>query len=250
MLEWKFSPSDYFEEVVEITRDDYTMTIADGQAQAKIDPARYDATPSMLKVLHEALNDRFLGVQLLTHRAYELSKPTMTRVHADGRRDIFIEAEPATCVMSGGDVDFRVTDRDGNVLSDSKLDRIERKRSLAELVASYRATDELLPSLLQSYGAAIRDPNNELVHLYEIRDALAKKFGGESATRATLGMTSPHWSRLGDLCNNQPLRQGRHRGKTSEPLRDANEKELAEARSIARAMIEGYLHHLAASSSS
>lgn len=38
MLEWTFSPHDYFEEVIEIAGQGYTMTIADdGHANAKID---------------------------------------------------------------------------------------------------------------------------------------------------------------------------------------------------------------------
>jgi len=95
LLEWKFSPPDYFEEVIEISRQDYTMTIADGQVHAKIDSATYEADPGIRQQLHDALNDRFLGVQLFTHRGYELSRSTMTRVHPDGRKDIFIEPEPA-----------------------------------------------------------------------------------------------------------------------------------------------------------
>ena len=115
LLEWKFSPADYFEEAIEISRQDYTMRIADGQAQAKIDSAIYEADPGMRQRLEDALNDRFLGVQLLTHRAYDLSRSTMTRVHPDGRRDIFVEAEPARLVLSAGMVDIQITDTDGNV---------------------------------------------------------------------------------------------------------------------------------------
>lgn len=244
VLEWTFAPPDYFEEVIGISRQDYTMTIAQGKVQAKIDFRIYEANPSMRRELHDGLNDRFLGVQLLTHRAYELSSTTMTRVHSDGRRDIFIEPEPARLLISGGTVDFQVTDKDGNVISDSKQDRIEKKKSLAELVTTHGATDGLLASLLLSYDAAVRDSNNELVHLYEIREALTKKFGGENATRSALGISSSQWSRLGHLCNNEPLRQGRHRGKTGGVLRDASEGELTEARGSARAMIKAYLRHL------
>src|SRR4030095_4464701 len=111
VLEWDFSPLDYFEEPIEISRYDYTMIIADGNVQEKIDSSFYEAVPSMRQRLHDALNDRFLGVQLLSHRAYQLSKPTMTRVHRDGRRDFFLEAETGRFDYFGNAVDFRVTDR-------------------------------------------------------------------------------------------------------------------------------------------
>lgn len=245
VLEWKFSPRDYFEEAIEISRQDYTMTIADGQVTAKIDSVIYQANPHMRQGLHNALNDRFLGVQLLTHRAYELFRSTMTQVYPDGRRDNFIETEPA-CIKISGTGEFQVIDKDGNVISDSKRDRIEKKKSLAESIASHRSTDVLLASLLRSYDAAVRDPNNELVHLYEIREALSKKFGGKNTAQSKLGISSSQWSRLGQLCNNEPLRQGRHRGKNCGVLRDATEGELIEVRGIARAMIEAYLQHLEA----
>lgn len=244
LLEWNFTPADYFEEAVEILRSDYAMNIADGKAEAKIESSMFDSDPSIRQALHDSLNDRFLGVQLLNHRPYELSKSTIARLHPDGRRDISIELESECIVVSDGCLDFRVTDKDGNVISDSKHDRIERKKNLAELVSTHRASDSLLSSMLLSYDAGVRDPNNELVHLYEIRDALSSKFGGESAARATLSITATQWSRLGQLCNDEPLRQGRHRGKASKVLRDATEAELAEARGIARAMIEAYLQRL------
>lgn len=249
VLEWKFSSPDYFEDTIKITRQDYTMTIENGQVQAIIDSVIYEANPTMRQTLHDALNDRFLGVQLFTHRAYELSRPTMTRVHPDGRRDISLDIETANMVTTSHAVDIQITDKDGNVISDSKRDRIEKKKTLAELVASHRGEDALLASLLRSYDAAVRDPNNELVHLYEIREAFSKKFGGEKAVLTVLGISSSQWSRLGRLCNDEPLRQGRHRGKAGSALRDATEAEMTEARSIARAMVEAYVRHLETSKS-
>ena len=246
ILEWQFSPPDYFEVPVSISRDGYTMTIADGKVEARIDSATYDTTPSMRRVLHDALNYRFLGVQVLSHRAYELSKSTMTRVHPDGHREIIVFMEPFHEKISFHRVDIKATDIHGKVI-DTKRDRIEKKKSLAELVSTYSSTDTLLPSLLQSYNKAVRDPDNELVHLYEIRDALADNFGGESAARSALSISSSKWSRFGRLCNNEPLRQGRHRGKSGRALRDATEGELTEARDISRAMVEAYLQHLQAS---
>ena len=201
-------------------------------------------TPPCVKDLHDAVNGRFLGVQLLTHKAYNLSRSTMTRLHPDGRRDISVEAEPGHVVVSGFAPDIRVIDKDGNVVHDSKRDRIEKKKSLAELVSTYLTADGLLTSMLESQSAAVRDPNNELVHIYEIREALSTKFGGERGARSALGISCSDWSRLGQLWNNEPLRQGRHRGKSGSALRDATEAELTEARRIALAMIEAYLRHL------
>jgi hypothetical protein len=244
LLEWQFSPPDYFEEAIEVSCHTYSMTIADGKVEAKVEPAIYDANPSMPQLLQDSLNGRFLGVQLLTHRPYELSRSTITRVREDGRRDIFIELTSGIILTSVGSVDIRVTDKDVNIISDSKRDRIEKKKNLAELVATHLPSDVTLAALLRSHDAGVRNPNNELVHLYEIRDALSVKFGGKSGARAALAITTSQWNHLGQLCNDKLLSQGRHRGMTGEALRDASEGELVESRGIARAMIESYLQYL------
>lgn len=184
-------------------------------------------------------------MQLLIHRSYELSSSKLTRIRTDGRKDYFVHIEAAAVAVSVANLDIRVIDKHGNVASDSKRDRVESKERVAELVATHRPIDRLLASLLQSYEEAVHDPNDELVHLYEIRDALSKEFGGDKKARSILGISSSNWSRFGQICNDKPLRQGRHRGRADRELRDASEGELADARRIARAMVEAYLHRLA-----
>ena len=93
ILAWAFSPPDYFEEPIPIHRDDYVMTIAEGKVEARIDAAVFDRDPSIRQRLHNALNDWFLGVQLLIHKPYKLEKSTIVRVDADGRRNFFLEPE-------------------------------------------------------------------------------------------------------------------------------------------------------------
>lgn len=243
IVDWHFSPPDFFEETITISRNDYTMVIENGKVEARTTAAAYDANASMRNELHEALDDRFLGVQLLSHMPYKLSKPRVTKLHPDGHKDFFMELEGTQLKLTGGTVDFQVTDRHGSVVSDSRRERIEKKKSLAELVNAYRSSDAVLSALLKSHGAAVRDPDNELVHLYEIREALCKRFGNEHAARSALGVSSS-WSRFRQLCNDEALRQGRHRGKNVGGLRDATDAELMEARGIARSMIESYLQHL------
>lgn len=242
ILEWHFTPPDYFEQVITVSRDDHTMVIDNGKVEATMLAEVYDAAPSMRDELHGALTARFLAVQLLNRSAFELSKPSMVRVREDGRRDIFVELDSEGIRASAGHVDTRVTDQHGNIVSDSRRDRIEKKQSLADRVSAHSG-DLLLTAMLASHQNSIHDPDNELVHLYEIRDALGARFGGEMKTRNALGIAGSQWSRLGRLCNDEPLRQGRHRGENL-VLRDATHSELEEARAIARSMIEKYVQWL------
>lgn len=90
----------------------------------------------------------------------------------------------------------------------------------------------------------MNNPRNELVHLYEIRDALAKRFGGEKGARSALGITRAQWSELGRLADAEPILQGRHSGAHFGSLRDATAAELSSAREIGRGMIEAYFAYL------
>jgi hypothetical protein len=243
VFEWTFFPPDFFEEPIEIVRDDYTLTIANGKAEARMDSTTYEANPSIRQTLHEGLNDRFLGFQLVNHRAYKLSRSAMTRMHPDGRRDLCLAAEVAA-VSSTGRPALIILGKNGSVICDPKRDRFEKAERLGDLVSTYHSCDETVASLVRSHKASVDDPNNELVHLYEIRDALVTRFRTGKSACSALGTSSNDWDRLGQLCNREPLRQGRHRGKTGSALRDATQSELVEARRIASGMIEAFLLYL------
>lgn len=245
ILEWEFSPADYFEESYEVVRDDYTLSVNLGKAEARVPAELYGSDPEIRQKIHASLNDRFLGVQLLTFRPYTLSSPRRIRLHEDGRRDVIIEVQGVSAIAMGGTLDLRITAADGTVVADTKADRIAEKRLLAERIEKYRPTSSTLASMLASFGAATRDPQNELVHLYEVRDAVSSLFGGKSPAMKALGISAGSWSRLGQLCNDEPLRQGRHRGKNGVSLRDATHAELEEARELARSMLRAYVDFLA-----
>ena len=162
------------------------------------------------------------------------------RLSPDGVRDYFALAEGCRLEMSLGKVDVQIADTAGNVTVDTRSDRIARRIALARS-AGERITDPAANSILRSYAAAVSDPRNELIHLYEILDALKMQFGGEREARKSLGMSETKCRKLGTLANTDPLQQGRHRGRHLGTLRGATAEELIEARAIACMMIEAYL---------
>ena len=243
VLEWTFSPPEYFEEVITVECESYTFIIDNGKVEARIDPAAYDKEHKMRNKLHDELNDRFMGVQLLAYEPYSLSKASMYLLHANGQRDITIFPDSIVMKISVDTIDTVYKDKDGNIVSDSRRDRIEKKKKLAELVAKHRSKDKTLESILGFYKAAIYDPYNELVHLFDIWEALEKRFIKKKAALTTLAISESEYKKLGNPANNDPF-IGRHRGKKVGVSRGATEAELEEARGIARNMIEVYLHYL------
>jgi hypothetical protein len=238
-LEWSYTPADFFEAPVDYTAPNYSVHIADGRALATF---TIDQPDSVFPSVHNALEARFLGAQTVRNRPFQLSSYSTTRKRSDGSSEISISMSD-TLHATIDAVDVVVQDAGGNVTSDTKADRIKATAELAELAAAH-INDTVAAALLKSYNEAINDPSNELTHLYEIRDALSRKFGGDEGARSTLKISRNEWSRFGTLANDEPLNQGRHRGKKLGQLRDATQAELAAARGIARRMTLAYLKYL------
>jgi len=226
-----------FEAPVDYTAPNYTVHIENGRVVAAF---ATDQPDSAFPTVHNELEARFLGAQPFRNKPFQLSSYSATRKRSDGT---LILSVSDTVHVTGGAVDFVIRDAAGNVTPDAKADRIKATNELAQLAAKH-IHDPVAAALLKSYNEAINDPSNELTHLYEIRDALSKKFGGDKNTRSMLNISKNEWSQFGKLANDDPLYQGRHRGKQVGQLRDATQAELAEVRGIARKMVLAYLKSL------
>lgn len=171
-FEWSFTPPDLFEERAELSWSGRTFIADAGKVVARFETSGGpDAWPLLANELHQIVRTQFLAAQVLSHLPFALSRPTYARLRPDGGRDFFIIAETARLTLKMGAPEVRTTDATGNVVYDSRKERVERRKSFAGLAAN-GAGDPVVDSILRSYGAAVNDPGNELVHLYEIRDAL------------------------------------------------------------------------------
>jgi len=244
IIEWTFTPENYFEDGIKEDRGTFELEILNGRVSATLSASIYNGNNKVLDDIHNEVKALFMGVQVVSHRPFNLSKYTLYRQYPDGRKDVTVFPESCVMEVGAGTIDIVITDSAGNVIADTRADRIREKLEFAELSAKHSSTDSPARRMLSSYDASVNDPANELVHLYEIRDALKKKFGKDRTARVSLGISESDWKRLGSLSNNEPLRQGRHRGQSFETLRDATNEELAEARQIAKSMLLAYLKYI------
>ena len=245
-MEWKYSPETYLEKPILISFERGSLEIKNGVAIAKIDPDLYHADSSMREDLTRKIESRLHAVQIMTHKNFELSKPSRTDIREDGKKNYFLEVESGVMTISVGTVDFIVKDKNGNVVSDTKRERLDKQNNFAFLVDKHRKSDATLDQMLTSYQKSVKDPDNELVHLYEIRDSLSDRFGSKKSAIKELGITSNEWDEIGKLANSLPLKQGRHRGKAVGALRDAEQAELEKARKSVTYLIEKYIEYLEA----
>lgn len=238
-LDWVYQPGDFFEVAYRHAESEYELLIEGGRAVATLSIPQDPVGEQLENRIGAHLGAILLVRQLEVHRTYNLEGPRVYQ-HAGGRKNVVIRVGSASAVVSAGQVDIIHRDAAGNVLRDSKAERIAAHTALLDSVAPKLAQSSALRGLLTSYSRSVSDPSNELIHLYEIRDGLANHFGGEQSTCAALNVNRAEWRRLGVLANVEPLEQGRHRGEHVAGRRDATAAELQEARSIVRRWIVAF----------
>jgi len=242
-IEWTYSPTDFFEEPRHIQQEHCELTIKEGKVEAKIDPEYGDPRPALREELDAKLTSLFMGAQLVVAKPFKLSLTSTYHERPGGGKDIFVELSDVIGVVDI-QADIKIVDKDGNVVADTRAkERIRQTHFLADLAAKYGHTDEVAKKILQSHRNAMDDPNDLFVHLYEIRDALKIRFGGEKETKRVLRIPEEEWKDLGRLANAEPLTQGRHRGAKS-GLRDATKQEIDRGVAAAQMMIENYLRYI------
>lgn len=243
-LEWKYSPGIYLEEPILIEFEGGELEIKDGVAIAVIEPEAFHADKSIREELTNKIENRLHAVQIMTHKDFELSKPSRTDIREDGKKNYYLEIESCVINMSVGTLDLVVHDKDGNIISDTKKERLDKQSTFAYLIDKHREHGATLDQMLKSYQQSVKDLKNELVHLYEIRDALFNKFGSKANAIKALGITKTEWDEIGILANSLPLKQGRHRGQYVGTLRNAESAELEMARKSVVHLTDKYLEFL------
>jgi hypothetical protein len=195
--------------------------------------------PQLDRLIATYISDLLVVRQLQVHRKYQLQGPRVYQ-HEGGRRSVSIQVGATDIVVAGVQADAIIQDAAGNILRDTRTERIAEHARLLSSTTPKLARSATLRGLLTSYSRSVADPFNELVHLYEIRDGLSQHYGGEQPARAALSISATEWGRLGVLANVEPLEEGRHRGKHPAGRRSASAAELGQARAIIRRWITAF----------
>ncbi len=235
-LEWTYEPKGFFETPYRHAERDFELKIDNGTAVATLiiptDPVPADLEESVRTLVENS----FLVRELQLHRKAKLEGPRIYQ-HSAGRKDVSIRLEGVSAVGMIGQLDFIVSDAEGDIKRDSKAERIAEHTSLLDLLAPKLQQSETLQAIFVSYSKSVDDPDDEFTHLYEVRDALSNHYGNDENARRALGISKSDWSRFGVLTNVEPLEQGRHRGNHPHGRRPATDEELDEARNLARQWI-------------
>ncbi len=240
IFRWVYTPQDFFEEKETVLLPDCEPIIENGHVAVMMNLDESSNLPEIQKEIEGHLKSFFEGSSLFIRKKFHLQHNRNETIYPDGHKNFSILLEGSftpTGKLRG------IMDRDGRIIADTKQEILAQQRELASLAVKYRQ-DPVADRLLTSHQKALSNPGTELVHLYEIRDALCKKFSGKISACDLLGLSGDRWDRLGKLANSLSIRQGRHTGQHVGQLRDATDSELGEARDIAVKMVVAYLMYL------
>ena len=124
VMDGTYTPVGYFEEPVSQDRGEYAVAMSDGKVEVTL--KRLDPLPTADEqaAIGRDVELIFQARCVLVGKPYESTGLTMKRYKPDGTRDIWVSAESAVFVVMGGSTDQVVKDKDGNVIRDTKAERL------------------------------------------------------------------------------------------------------------------------------
>jgi hypothetical protein len=248
VVSWHLQPAPLIEEPYSLSTNGAEVSASAGEVAITIPHSPGGVSASRLLQLRTVAEAHAAAAAISRGIGWRLEGPAIAHVGDDGSRTVQLTMG-ASAVFIVEDVDTLVTDADGTVIHDSRRVRLNRQRELADLFIAAGAEDSLLTYLVEALQRARQRPDYELLHLYEIRDAVSKRFGADKRARKKLGISKDDWSFLGRLANHEPLEGSRHRGEHlagGAPLPPPTSDQLHRARAIAVAIIEAYARWIVA----
>ena len=232
VLTWGFGPLhelDIDEEIKIDTDTGFEITIREKEAIAEVPYEQY--SEEINKELTESLRCYFEALMLEPDFNYVQFKINEPSVKYPNGKIKFVQYIDAKLIVKYK-ADKKVSEKTKYKISKN-----------GPLIKKFR-NDKALEIIMNNFKKANTDSENFLVHLFYIVEVLEKKFGCRSKMLSELNIPKKKIDILGRLCNDEPLNEGRHRGKNYDSLRKATHEEREEAKKIASDIIEKYLDYL------
>jgi hypothetical protein len=241
ILSWNYSPKTYFEGTFRLDESSSNWEFNEGLARVSMN-AKYPINKSTIKMaLNKKIEAIFNGHQISNHKQYKIGEPCMEGYDSEGK--FWLTPAPANLNLYVSGPDIIIKDSKGRIIVDTKAERLQEQKNLAELSLKY-FEDPTVQAILRNYKSAVSEPNSEFCHLYAIREVLTVRFGAAKNVCSLLNIKKDEWKRLGKLCNDLPGQQGRHQGKKYEQPSKITEAELEDARKIIKTMTKQFFSYL------
>jgi hypothetical protein len=153
---WSFEPKNLFESPQRFEpQTGVAVTIEDGQAIVELaGTSQGQELRNRVDMTEAIVRDLLSGPSLIDRVAVDLKSGPVVVYAPDGTREhhALLVGVEATLKLTDR-ADFVMTDATGKIVRDTKQDRIDRKRILAELLAKHRPRDRTLGRMLDSVDA-------------------------------------------------------------------------------------------------
>lgn len=143
-LEWTYQPAGLFEAPYRHAGSEYELLVDGGKAIATLRIAQDPVKPQLEERIGTYVTNLFIVRQFQVHRKYDLRGPAVCQ-HAAGRRSVAVRIEGQALITVGGQADIVVRDAGGNIVRDTKNERISEHAAVLEL------------RLLDAQGYAVAD---------------------------------------------------------------------------------------------
>lgn len=238
IFEWQYLPANLSGLEQRFDALGATLVIDRGTARAEMDESQFRAAPDIGDTLLLVIKARVAPFEHLAGTSLAFHHPpALTITHDDGR-PTEIHAQGHASVRITDHMHFQLVDKNGIVTFDSELDSLNGAQAKAELLTKH-ATDSLLSRLLVSLGQSRNDPDDEFIHLYEILEALATRFGHNQRICGALGVDLDQVKNFHRVCNSLTT-ASRHRGLAKAPLVRPDATQYSFARGFAWELIVAY----------
>jgi len=237
-LGWSYQPANFFEGPYERTDRDALLRIDVGRAVVTVSGGEPppDVEQRLLAWVRHTLQIR----SLQTGRTFELDPQPNVVEFRGSNRNVILRAGVGSFAITGGNLDVVQTNASGKTVVDTKAERSKLQTDDLDDLSAKAQADRVLGTMLESLSTALNEPDSEFVRLYQIRDALVKRFGSERDAKEAFGISTSDWKFFGQMANDEPVVGGRHRGKSLGPLRNATTDERARMRAVAEDWIRKF----------
>lgn len=244
IAEWVYEPKNYFENIIVVEEDKLSLKISDGIIELILN--NYKTVPEDLHNQYEDFVKSYFYKRMLeVNKKFYIKAASKKEINNNGNVIISPKLEPMRISVSfSANAHIIKKDMDGNIIYDSKVEEEKEQKKLLDKIQSSVSKEKIVSKILNSYNSALSNPANELVYLYDIREALKFYFGNEQKARTALNISKKDWSEAGRICNDLPVKQGRHRGACINDLRDATNVELQSVREIIKIMIKSFVEYI------
>ena len=150
-----------------------------------------------------------------TGRTFELNPQPNVVEFRGSNRNVILRAGVGSFAITGDNLDVVQTNASGKTVVDTKAERLKLQTDDLDDLSTKARADPVLGTMLESFSTALNEPASEFVRLYQIRDALVRRFGSERDAKEALGISTSDWKFFGEMANDQPVMGGRHRGRVS-----------------------------------